>query len=70
MRLSIAEDLCQGHARCASLVPEIFDLDDDGYAVIVPGRELIADDDEEAREQAMVAVENCPEQAIRLEPGE
>jgi ferredoxin len=70
MRLSIADGVCQGHARCAALVPEMFDLDADGYAIIVPGREVIADGDEEAREQAMLAIENCPEQAIRLEPDE
>ncbi len=33
MRVSIDPGLCQGHARCASLVPELFDIDDEGYGV-------------------------------------
>ena len=70
MRIKIVEGRCQGHARCAALAPELFDLDADGYVAIVPGREIIADGDEEACEQAMLAVDNCPEQALRLEADE
>ena len=67
-RIDVDRDLCQGHARCAALVPELFDLDDDGYSVVRPGREAIPDGDEEALDRALLAVENCPEQAIRVEP--
>ena len=63
MRIVIDAGLCQGHARCASLVPDVFDLDDDGFAIVLSGREHVAEDDVDA----LLAIDNCPEQAIRLE---
>lgn len=66
-RISIIEGRCQGHARCAALVPKLFDLDADGYSVVLPGHEEIPDGDEETLDQALLAVENCPEQAICID---
>ncbi len=66
-RIGIIEGRCQGHARCAALVPEMFDLDADGYSFVLPGREEIPDGDEEALDRALRAVENCPEQAICID---
>jgi ferredoxin len=68
MKIRIIEGRCQGHARCAALVPELFDLDEDGYSLVLPGHEEIADGDERALEQVLLAAGNCPEQAIRIEP--
>ena len=68
MRVRVLEDRCQGHARCAALAPDMFDLDDEGYSFVLPGREEIADGDEQAVEMAMLAADNCPEQAIVVEP--
>ena len=68
MRVRVIEGRCQGHARCAELVPEMFDLDAEGYSFVLAGREQIADGDEQALERAMLAVDNCPEQAIVIEP--
>ena len=65
MRIRIIEGRCQGHARCFSLAPELFDLDDDGYSVVRAGREVVADGDVRSAE---LAADNCPEQAIELEP--
>ena len=67
MRITITQGLCQGHARCATLAPEIFDLDAEGYSLVLPGHEEIADGDEGAYQQALLAVDNCPEQAIRID---
>ena len=67
-RIRVDRDLCQGHARCAALVPELVDLDGDGYSVVLPGREAIPEGEEETLDRALLAVENCPEQAILLEP--
>ena len=67
MRVKVTEGRCQGHARCLALVPEIFDLDDEGYAFVLPGREAIDEKDTRAYEQALLAVDNCPEQAIVIE---
>jgi ferredoxin len=64
MRVVIDANLCQGHARCAALVPELFDIDENGYGVVRPGCEVVPDGDL----QALLAVDNCPEQAIRTEP--
>lgn len=53
-------DLCQGHARCYDLCPEVFDLDDEeGRAVV--RNELVPPALQEA---ARSAVLNCPERAI------
>jgi ferredoxin len=68
MRIRILEDRCQGHARCASLAPEIFDLNDDGYGYVLPAHQEIAEADEQKLEQTRLAIDNCPEQAIIIEP--
>lgn len=64
MRLTIDPGLCQGHARCATLAPELFDLDENGFGIVRSGCENVPDGDQ----QALLAVDNCPEQAIALEP--
>jgi ferredoxin len=68
VRLTITPGQCQGHARCAALVPDIFDLDDEGDSFILPGRDRIPDGNQAAYEQALLAVDSCPEEAIRIEP--
>lgn len=45
---------------CLTLCPEVFELNDDGWAVASPD-EVPAELESAARE----AVENCPERAIR-----
>ena len=62
MRVHVDADKCQGHNRCYSLAPELFDVDDLGNAVelndgIVP---------EGLEHKARLAVANCPEYAITL----
>jgi ferredoxin len=64
MRLRIDSRLCQGHARCAALAPDLFDLDENGFGIVRPGCENASANDP----QAHLAVDNCPEQAIMLEP--
>ena len=39
MGLRIDSRLCQGHARCAALAPELFDLDENGFGIVRPGCE-------------------------------
>jgi ferredoxin len=69
MQIKVIDGRCQGHARCAAVAPELFDLDDEGYSFVLPGCETIGDSDGETLEIARLAVENCPEQAIRIEGG-
>ncbi len=62
MKIHFDRDLCQGHNRCYLLAPELFDVDDDGYAVLRIDGEV----PEELQRKAQLAVDNCPEYAITL----
>ena len=62
MRIRLDTDACQGHGRCYTLAPALFDSDDLGHCVLlvdkVPaGREV----------EARTGVDNCPEHALTLE---
>lgn len=61
MKVSIDMTKCSGHARCYDVDPEVFDIDDLGYALraefdVAEGAEDVA------REGAAA----CPERAITL----
>jgi ferredoxin len=62
VRIVLDAERCQGHGRCYSLAPDLFDSDDLGHCVLlvdsVPGGREAA---------ARSGVENCPEQALSLE---
>lgn len=60
MRINLDSDACQGHNRCYMLAPELFDTDDEGYAVL----RIDGDLPEELQDKAMLSVDNCPEFAI------
>jgi ferredoxin len=62
MRVSVDADRCQGHARCWDLCPEVFDLDDEGHAIV-----RLAEVPPEFEDAARDAVRNCPERAIVLD---
>lgn len=62
MRIRFDRDACQGHNRCYLLAPELFDVDDDGYAVLL----VEGDVPEELQAKARLAADNCPEYAIEL----
>jgi ferredoxin len=50
---------CQGHARCWALAPETFEIDEEGYGKVIPGRENSGDE-----LNVRKAIRNCPERAI------
>ncbi|NNC76210.1 MAG: ferredoxin [Acidimicrobiia bacterium] len=62
MKITYNRDACQGHNRCYMLAPEIFDVDDEGYAVLL----IDGDVPEELHEKAQLTVDNCPEYAIEI----
>ncbi len=62
MRIRVNPDNCQGHNRCKTIAPDVFDLDDFGNASAA-GDGLVPADQEDA---ARLAIENCPEFAIEL----
>lgn len=62
MRVLVDRDRCEGNAFCVNIAPQVFELDDDEYAVVltdpVPaGQEALA-------EQAVAA---CPRAALSRE---
>ena len=62
MRVQVDSEKCEGHNRCYALAPELFDVDDLGYAhelhdgVVPDGLE----------DRARLAEANCPEHAILI----
>lgn len=63
MRIIYDRDACQGHNRCYQLAPELFDVDEEGYAVLLVTGEVPA----ELEEKAKLCADNCPEFAIEVE---
>ena len=55
----IDREACMGSGNCVYWAPDVFDLDDDGIAVVVG-------DAGGSEELVRVALENCPTSAIRL----
>lgn len=64
MKINFDRSLCCGHNRCYSLAPEIWDVDDEGYAILRIEGEIPAD----LEEKAQLTADNCPEFAIKIEP--
>ena len=62
LRVRVESERCQGHNRCCSIAPELFEADDLGNAhargdgLVAPALEA----------KAKLAVANCPEHAVRL----
>jgi ferredoxin len=63
MRIQLDQEKCQGHSRCYALAPEVFDVDDEGFAVVLIDGELPPG----LEEKAALAAANCPERAITVE---
>lgn len=63
MKINFDRDACQGHNRCYMLAPELFDVDDEGYAILL----VEGDIPDELADKAQLTVDNCPEFAITLE---
>ncbi|MFI6095932.1 ferredoxin [Lentzea sp. NPDC051213] len=61
MKVDVDPSLCEAHGVCMSILPEVFDLDDDEVLQI---REGDVPGDEEALAERAVA--SCPKGALRL----
>jgi ferredoxin len=61
MKIVADKSRCAGHARCAAVAEQLFELDGNGYIAfdekVVPA---------EAHEQARRGVRACPERALKL----
>jgi ferredoxin len=63
MKVTIDESKCQGHGRCYSIAPELFEPDDVGQGRVIGDGGVPPDAEQSARR----AVLNCPESAILIE---
>ena len=61
MKVQVDAQVCAGFGFCLGLCPEVFELHDDGYAVVMVG-EVPA----ELEEAVRTAVSQCPSNAISL----
>lgn len=62
MRIVLDSDRCQGHGRCYSLAPDLFDADDRGHCVL-----LVTEVPAGKEAEATSGVDNCPELALAIE---
>lgn len=62
MKVVVDFDLCASNAVCMGLVPEVFEVRDDGYLYI-----LDEHPPESFRDRLKEAVQSCPTGAISLE---
>ncbi|MCP5395276.1 MAG: ferredoxin [Sphingomonadaceae bacterium] len=62
MKVVVNLDLCQGHARCEDLCPEVFSTDAVEGKCVIENAEVPAEFEEKVR----LAVRNCPEGALRV----
>jgi ferredoxin len=60
-KVCVDADRCEGHGRCYTLAPDVFDADEVGHAVV-----LVDDVSGDLEAQAVEAEKNCPEAAITL----
>ncbi len=61
MKATVDPDVCQGHARCWEICPEVFVLDEEGHATL-----KVDEIPPEFQEKAQEAADNCPERAISI----
>ena len=59
LRIEINLDACMGSGNCSFWAPGVFDLDDDGIAIVIDAE--AADD-----EKIVLAGQGCPTQAISI----
>ena len=62
MRIVLDSDLCTGHGLYHSLVPKLFDTDDEVHSLPMTQRAPVG-----LERQARLAVQNCPERCISIE---
>ena len=63
LEISIDREKCMGSGNCSFWAPGVFDLDDDGIAVVVDATAM--DDD-----KIVLAGQGCPTQAIAIFDGD
>lgn len=59
MKATVDRSACKGHGRCYMVAPDIFDCDDEGFALVIGDATTSAQVVDLER-----AISNCPEQAV------
>jgi ferredoxin len=59
MRVEVDRDRCEGNAVCVGIAPDLFDLDDDDYAIVKA--DPVPEGEEAAAEQSIA---ECPRAAL------
>ncbi len=62
MKVNVDFDLCSSNAVCMSIVPEVFEVRDDGFLYV-----LQEEPGEEFAERVREAASSCPNGAISIE---
>jgi ferredoxin len=62
IKIRAVKSACAGHARCAAVAPDVFDLDDDGY--IAFEEKTVGD---ELETQVRRGVRACPERVLSID---
>jgi ferredoxin len=60
LEISINRDACMGSGNCSFWAPGVFDLDDEGIAIVV-------DSAGQPEDKVILAAQGCPTQAITVE---
>ena len=63
MRVRVDLRRCQGHNRCYDIAPDLFDIDDFGFASARADGQVPVEREDDAHR----AVASCPERAILIE---
>lgn len=61
MKVAVDADVCAGFAHCWALCPDVFELSDAGYAVVI-----VDEVPPELEDTVRTAAQNCPTRAITL----
>lgn len=61
-KVTVDRDACIGDGICASLCPDVFEMDNEGKSVVI--KEII---DDELYDSVKEAADSCPVSAIKVE---
>ncbi|MFT4027050.1 MAG: ferredoxin [Novosphingobium sp.] len=61
MKVRVNSEICAGFGICTGIAPEVFELHDDGYAIVLVSEVRPEDEDTMRR-----AADQCPARAISL----
>ncbi|MDB5724185.1 MAG: 3Fe-4S ferredoxin [Novosphingobium sp.] len=61
MKVRVNSEICAGFGICLGIAPEVFELHEDGYAIV-----LVSDVKPEDEDTMRMAADQCPARAISL----